>query len=253
MRGTLITARVVLKIELVIRFSVPPLTRWNDLCDNLAAPPLLVGALCDILRNGLLLRRVEEDGAAVLGACVGALVVELRRVVDGVEVLDQLPVRQLLRVEGDLQRFGVCGNPTSALRATALVAPSALRPGIRTSGVASAHLPVARVRGVATNVSDLCVDEALVREALAVCVLDAPEAARRDCSLLVAAVGDAGRTVLDRAQRAGGEWAHEAREETAHGGHCRRSDQRGDNENEDGEGECAIQGDCCRSIRQRRM
>lgn len=112
-RRALVTARVLVKIKLVVRLRIVPLAGRHQLCDNLAAPPLLVGALGDILRNGLLLRRVEEDGTAILGASVRALVVQLRRVVDGVQVLDQLSVRDLLRIEGDLQAFGIC-PPTRA-------------------------------------------------------------------------------------------------------------------------------------------
>lgn len=101
-RGALVTAGVLVKIELVIRLSVPPLSCRHNLCDDLPVPPLLVGTFGDVLGNGLLLGRMEEDGGAVLSSPVGALVVQLRGVVDGVEVLDELSVRDLLRVKGNL-------------------------------------------------------------------------------------------------------------------------------------------------------
>lgn len=91
-RRALVAARVLVKIELVVRLGVVPLARRHELCDNPAVPPFLVGARRHVARDGLLLGRVEEDGAAVLRARVRPLVVQLRRVVDRVEVFDQLPV-----------------------------------------------------------------------------------------------------------------------------------------------------------------
>lgn len=101
-RGALVAAGVLVKIELVIRLSVPPFSCRHNLCDDLAVPPLFVGTFGDVLGNSLLLGRMEKDGGAVLSPPVGTLVVQLRGVVDGVEVLDELSVRDLLRVKGDL-------------------------------------------------------------------------------------------------------------------------------------------------------
>lgn len=70
----------------------PPAARGGDLGDDAAAPPLVVGLSCDLAGDALLLRVVEVDGGAVLGARVRALAVEGGRVVCAVEELEELAV-----------------------------------------------------------------------------------------------------------------------------------------------------------------
>ena len=77
-----------------------------------------------ILRNFLLCLALRENFRAILRAGVGALAVELRRVVRDREIdLQDLAVGNLLRVEGHLNGFGVAG----AARADGLVIGVLLR------------------------------------------------------------------------------------------------------------------------------
>jgi hypothetical protein len=105
---TLIAARVVVQVLLVVRLGRPPLAGGRDLCDDGAVPPLLVGELCDLPGVLLLLRVVEVDGGAVLWAGIGTLAVQGCGVVRAVEELEELAVRDLVWVEDDLCRLGVC-------------------------------------------------------------------------------------------------------------------------------------------------
>lgn len=79
MRRTLIPARIILQIKLVITLRIKPILdriRLENLRRNLARfPPLLLGALRHVPGDALLLVVVVEDRAAVLGACVAALAV----------------------------------------------------------------------------------------------------------------------------------------------------------------------------------
>ncbi len=76
----------------MILLRIPPLTRGQDLRDDLALPPLLIHQLGDLLRDGLLLGIVIEDAGAVLAAAVGALPVYRRGVVHAVEEFEELAV-----------------------------------------------------------------------------------------------------------------------------------------------------------------
>lgn len=108
MTGALITTGVVLEVQLVILLSGPPLAGGRDLGDDASLPPLGIGFCRDVARNLLLLGVVEVDGGAVLGASVGALGVEGRGVVHGVEELEELCVRDLGGVKDDLSSLSVC-------------------------------------------------------------------------------------------------------------------------------------------------
>jgi hypothetical protein len=81
----LIARGVIVEVELVILLSSPPLSSGRNLGDDAALPPLLVGLLCDLARNLLLLLVVEVDSRSVLGAGVGTLAVQRRGVVRLVE------------------------------------------------------------------------------------------------------------------------------------------------------------------------
>ena len=112
MRRTLVPARVILQIELVIGLRIPPLAGGQDLSRDVSAlPPLLLRLVRHIARLALLLVGVVEDGGAVLRAGVHALPVLGRGVVHLVEELQQRAVRQLRGVESHLQRLGVYGHP----------------------------------------------------------------------------------------------------------------------------------------------
>lgn len=109
MTGALVTARVVVEVELVILLGGPPPAGGGDLGDDAPLPPLGIGLCRNVARDLLLLGVVEVDGGAVLGPSVGALGVEGRGVVHGVEELEELCVRDLGGVKDDLSSFGVCG------------------------------------------------------------------------------------------------------------------------------------------------
>src|SRR5262249_35691985 len=121
-----------------------------------AAPVARLRLGLRLLRRLLLLGRVEEDRRSVLVAEVPALPVALRRVVLREEDLEQLVVRDLLRVEGHLDRLGVAGP-------------------------VRADLPVRRVLGVAAGVADSRGRDARKPPERG---LDAPEAAGCECCLL---------------------------------------------------------------------
>lgn len=91
----------------MVVLSIPPLASWHNVGDDLVLPPLLVGLLSDLLRDGFLLGIVVENAGAVLGAGVGTLLVEGCWVVHLVEVLEELAVGDLLWVVDDLDRLGV--------------------------------------------------------------------------------------------------------------------------------------------------
>ena len=107
MRRTFIPSWIVIQIQLVILFSVPPLTSREYFRLNVAFPPLLVNLSCDISRLLLLLRIVIKDCTSVLCPHVWALSVLRRGVVHLVEEFQQCAVRDFFGVEDDLEGFRV--------------------------------------------------------------------------------------------------------------------------------------------------
>jgi hypothetical protein len=103
----LVSARVVVQVQLVVLLCVPPLSRRQNLGHYAALPPLLVDLLGDVARLLLLLGVVVEDGGAVLRACVWALAVRGGGVVHLVEEFEEGAVRDFLRVVDNLEGFGV--------------------------------------------------------------------------------------------------------------------------------------------------
>ena len=90
MRRTLIPPGVIMQIQLMIFLRVPPLARLQDLRrDRALFPPLLLHLLRHALRLGLLLRRMVEDGAAVLRPRVHALAVRRGGIVHLVEEFEE--------------------------------------------------------------------------------------------------------------------------------------------------------------------
>lgn len=57
----LVASWVVVQVQLMVLFSIPPLARGQNLCFDIAFPPLLVHLICDIACNLLLLGVVVED------------------------------------------------------------------------------------------------------------------------------------------------------------------------------------------------
>ena len=108
MTRALVPAGVPVKVELVILLGGPPLAGGDNLGDDAALPPLLVGLFGDVARDLFLVGVVEVDGAAVLGAAVGPLAVERRGVVGAVEEFEELAVGDLGGVEDYLGGLGVC-------------------------------------------------------------------------------------------------------------------------------------------------
>src|SRR5436305_13745800 len=86
----------------------PPVAQRLDRRHD-AAAEILVGAGDRLARLAVLLVALREDRRAILGADVIALAIELRRVVGREEDIQQIVVAELLRIEGDPDRFGVAG------------------------------------------------------------------------------------------------------------------------------------------------
>src|SRR5438128_9128949 len=103
-----ISPRNSLQIILMIVLGRPELGRRDDLRHDRFLPlrlPLRFGAL-----SGLpLLLIVVEDRRTVLRSAVVSLLIQRRRVMQTEEVIEDLVVADLCRIEFDLQRFGVAG------------------------------------------------------------------------------------------------------------------------------------------------
>lgn len=112
----LITTRVLVQIKLVISLSIPPLRSRQNLRNNSAVlPPLLLHLLSHFTSLLLLFFAVRENAAAVLGAGVGTLTVLGCGIVHLVEEFEEGAVRYFVRVESDLESFGVCGEESQLL------------------------------------------------------------------------------------------------------------------------------------------
>src|ERR1043165_2859901 len=145
---TRIPVRKPLQVILVIPLGRPESRAVDDLRRD-RARPLLLRALDGLLRRLALLLVMDEDRRAVLRADVVALAVLRRRVVQAEEEVEDVVVRDLLRIEHDLDR-------------------------LRVPGAALLHVFVARVLQRAAGVADARVDHA---GQLADQLLDAQEAA----------------------------------------------------------------------------
>jgi hypothetical protein len=75
MTRAFISTRVVIQVLLVIILCIPPLTRRQDLSNNLPLPPLLIRLLRHLPRNRLLLRAMIEYPTSVLGTSIWTLAV----------------------------------------------------------------------------------------------------------------------------------------------------------------------------------
>ena len=109
MRRTLVPAGIIMQIQLMILFRIPPLPRLQDLRrDRPALPPLLLRSFCNRLGHLLLLGTMVEDRGAVLRAGVHALPVFRSGIVHLVEEFEERAVCYFLGVEYDLEGLGVC-------------------------------------------------------------------------------------------------------------------------------------------------
>lgn len=106
--GAFVPRGVVVEVQLVVLLGGPPLAGGGNLGDDGALPPLGVGLGRHLARRLFLLGVVVVDGGAVLRSRVRALGVERGGVVELVEELEELAVRDLLGVKDDLRGFGVC-------------------------------------------------------------------------------------------------------------------------------------------------
>lgn len=93
MARAFVTGGVFVEIELVVILCVPPLLGGEDLGDDLAVPPLIIGFLCDLPRDGFLLGGVVEYPAPVLGSLVGTLLVRGGGIMHAVEEFEELGIR----------------------------------------------------------------------------------------------------------------------------------------------------------------
>ena len=114
MTRTLIPTRIIVQVQLMVTLGIPPLARGQNFGRDAVIPPLLVRLLRHLLRHRLLLLAVVEDARPVLRADVGPLPVGGGRVVHAVEVLDDVAVAELRRVEDELAGFRVYSSLRSA-------------------------------------------------------------------------------------------------------------------------------------------
>lgn len=111
MRRTLIATRVVMQIQLMIIFCIPPSAGLKNLgCDRPTLPPLLLRSFCYLLRLRFLLRVVVEDGRTVLSATIHALPILGRRIMHFVEEFEERGILNFFRIEYYLKRLGVYDN-----------------------------------------------------------------------------------------------------------------------------------------------
>src|ERR1041385_1755656 len=105
-RPAIALVRVPPEVVLVIRLGGIEDAGGHDFGDDRIVEHPVGGELRDQpLGLVALLSRVREDRRAVLAAAVRSLAVEGARIVKGEEQLEQLPVGQHRRVEGDLDRL----------------------------------------------------------------------------------------------------------------------------------------------------
>jgi len=99
---------IALQVVLVLGLGLPERPGRRHFGDHLARPETGGVDVGDgVLRRPLLRVAEVEDRRTVAGPDVVALPVQRGRVVDLEEELEQVPVGNLVRVEGDLDRLGV--------------------------------------------------------------------------------------------------------------------------------------------------
>src|SRR5581483_7429821 len=100
-----------LGIVLMIALRCVKTLDWDYFSDDGFAKHFRLIQLCDIsLGYAVLVGVVVKDHGAILGALIGPLPIEFRRIVsDREEYLQKLAVRDLRRIISDLHRLGVTG------------------------------------------------------------------------------------------------------------------------------------------------
>jgi len=192
MARALIASRILVQVKLVIRFSIPPFScREYFCCDLPILPPLLLNLLRDLLCFLLLLLVVVEDATAILCASIRPLLIQSCRIMHFVKEFNQLPIWDFFWVVDDLKGFGVA-SPSWA------------------------NIPIAWAFGIATNVSNSCIDKTLVFECASVHMLDAPEAACGDSRLLGSFRHCHCGSFRPKSQSSRWEWSCKSRKKRAH-------------------------------------
>jgi len=157
--GTFIASNIVLQIFLMIILGIPPLTRRQDLRNNLPLPPLLIRLSRHIPRDSLLLRIMIENPRSILRTSIWTLAVRGRGVVHLVEEFEQLAIGHLIRVKCNLKGFGM-------------------------SSTTRANCAIARTLGITANIPYSRIIQSLPFKLFPIHVFDAPETSRCNCSLL---------------------------------------------------------------------
>src|SRR5579871_5626771 len=107
-------AAVPFEISLMVVFRRPEPRRRQNLRDDRARVILLL-AIARCNRGALLRVTVREDGRAILIADVGSLTIELRGIVNLPKDVQQRLVVDPLRIERNLDGFGVAGRVAADL------------------------------------------------------------------------------------------------------------------------------------------
>jgi len=103
----LITTGVMVQVQLMVLFRIPPLACWQNLRRNTALPPLLVNLVRHVPRNLLLLGIVVKNCRSVLSANIRALAICSRRIMHLIEKFQQVAICDFLGVIDYLQCLGI--------------------------------------------------------------------------------------------------------------------------------------------------
>ena len=103
----LITTGVMVQVQLMVLFRIPPLACWQNLRRNTALPPLLVNLVRHVPRNLLLLGIVVKNRRSVLGPNIGTLAVCSRGIMHLVEEFQKVTICDFFGVIDYLQCLGI--------------------------------------------------------------------------------------------------------------------------------------------------
>lgn len=118
MTWALVTPWVMVQVQLMVLFRIPPLARWQYLRRNTALPPLLINLFRHISRNLLLLSIVVENRRSILRPDIWTLAIRSGRIMHLVKELQQTAIRDFLGVVNYLQRLGIYHNRLASARVT---------------------------------------------------------------------------------------------------------------------------------------
>lgn len=221
-----------MQIKLMISLSIPPLPRLQHLRRNTPLlPPLLLHLLRHLLGGRLLLGRMVEDGATVLGSGVGALAVFGGGVVHLVEEFEEGGVGEAGGVEGHLEGFRIYCREKKKKKgiSNGSFLPGKKRRGVggeerdmertkRTTSPTGANSSIARIIGIATNIPNPRIVKTFLPKVLAEEMFDAPEASSGDGAFLRGVRDVLSATFCGTETHFGGrgEGAEETRDEVGH-------------------------------------